>query len=137
VARAILLPLAVGLGTGLVLLWPAWAWNAGMGVQMLAVAGGLAALGATLGQLTHVFLGRVMQGPAAEITAVQAGMGVRLLATAGMALPLFFTDAYPNLPFTVWLAVHYLAQLVLEVFVSVRTLGQNPGPPAQGGGTAA
>jgi hypothetical protein len=137
VARAFLHPLLVGLVTGLLFAWPAWAWNGELGLRMLAVAGGLAALGAALGQLAQVVLGRLLSGPSADLAAVQAGMGVRLLATAGMALPLFFTDAYPATPFTVWLGLHYLAQLVLEVFVSVRTLGQNPGPPARDGGNAA
>ena len=52
----------------------------------------------------------------------------RLLATLFLTVPVMFFKPVPMPPFAAFLVVHYVAQLVLEVFVSLRELGQNHDP---------
>ncbi len=129
---------ALGLALALVLLlaWPAHAWAGREGLLALGLAGGIGFLGALAGHLAAAGLGRLVPGPQGSVQALQAGMAVRVLVTLLCAAPVYFLDAAPDLPFTVFLALGYLAQLVLEVFVSVRIVGQNPGPSAAEGAGA-
>jgi hypothetical protein len=136
-ARAVLVPLAIALAVGAALAWPAWAWGGREGLAALGVAAAIGWLGAAVGHALRAWLARRLSGPGAAVSAVQAGMAARVLLTAFLALPFFLLDVFARVPFATWLVLHYLAQLVLEVFVSVRELGQNPGPPASGGDGAA
>ncbi len=136
ILRALALSLLVAVAACALAAWPANAWAGREGLQALAWAGAIGWLAAVAGHLTAHLLTGLLPGPGAAIQALQAGMGVRLLITLIGATPIFLLKLVPTLPFTAWIALHYLAQLVLEVFVSLRIVGQNPGPSAGNGGRA-
>jgi hypothetical protein len=122
--------LAFGLAvaaTGL-LWWPADRWHGDGGVAALALSGALCALGALVGRVVTALIERASSDPAAGAIAVQAGIGTRLLVTLVLTFPVLLVKPVPMMPFTAFLAVHYVIQLVLEVFVSLRESGQNHGP---------
>ncbi len=108
--------------------WPAQAWRGQRGLLALGLAGSICLLGAVVGRLASPALVRLDTSADAGPHRVQIGILVRLLVTLALTLPVILLEAVPALPFAAWLGVHYLAQLVLEVFVSVRELGQNHGP---------
>jgi len=114
--------------------WPAHAWAGGPGLAALGIAAGVCLLGAVIARGAAKALQGLDPSDDAGARGVQAGIAVRLLATLGMTLPIIVWEPVPAMPFAAWLGAHYLAQLALEVFVSLRELGQNHGPngtPAQ------
>ena len=71
--------------------------------------------------------------PVEEIIHTLGLWGLRLLLlTLAISLPVLLIKPFPQIQFVVWLAANYLLHLALEVFVSLRDLGQNHGP-SQGG----
>ena len=63
-----------------------------------------------------------------------AAMGVRMLTTLGAALAVLMIGRVQAVPFACGLCIGYLLFLAVEVFASVKGLGQNSGA---GGGEAA
>ena len=107
-----------------------WRWRAGAtdGLIALGIAGGLCLLGAALAHLVGRLVERLGAGPEAGAQGAQLAIAVRMLLTLAMSLPFFLIDIVPTLPFGIALVAHYLAQMALEVFVSLRELSQNPTP---------
>ncbi|MHC5010236.1 MAG: hypothetical protein ACYTG6_04700 [Planctomycetota bacterium] len=93
--------------------WPARAWGGNEGMRALLWAVGVALLGALLGRLASTLVPRV--GPQAAVQAAMVSLGVRLLATAAMALAVIVIEPVPRLPFAAWLGLAYAALLVVEV----------------------
>jgi hypothetical protein len=85
-------------------------------------------VGAAVSRIVQVLVRGVDGRPEAAPQAVQVAIAVRLLLTLALAAPLLLLEPVPALPLAAWLGLHYVAQLVLELFVSIRDLGQNPGP---------
>jgi hypothetical protein len=121
-------------GVCVVLAWPAHLWKGPPGWAALGLAAGVTVMGALVGRVLMLALRRMDTGPEAGPRATQAGIGGRLLATLALTLPVIVAKPVPAVPFVAFLAVQYLAQLVLEVFVSLRELGQNHGPQDPAGG---
>ena len=135
ILRQVAIATLVAVCVCVVLAWPAYAWSGGPGLAALGLAGAVCVLGALVGRTVAAALGRMDTGPDAGARAHQAGIVARLLATLALTLPAIVARPVPMAPFAAWLAVHYLAQLVLEVFVSLEELGQNHAPTATGGAT--
>ena len=134
--RQILLVLALVVIVCCLAAWPAWAWGGEAGLQALGVAGVICLLAAAAARLVTALLKGLSSDASAAPQAIQAGIGVRMMLTLAASLPVFLTDWLPQKQFVVWLGLHYLTQLALEVFVSMRELGQNHGPiEEQPGGT--
>lgn len=108
--------------------WPAHAWAGAAGLQALLLAAAVCALGALGGHGVGALVRGVDPSPQAAPRATQASMAARLFLTLGLSLPVFLAGLAAKRPFAVWLGVHYLSQLALEVFASLRELGQNRGP---------
>ena len=119
--------LLVVLGCAAVLAWPAWAWDGSDGLLGLGLAGALCFVGALAGQGVVRAVYRVVEGPTRGITALNAGIGSRLLVTLALSLVVLILEPFRLLPFAVWLLAYYVSLLCLEVFVAVREFGQNPG----------
>ena len=116
--------------------WPAWAWGGEAGLRALGLAGLICLLAAAAARLVTAALKGLSTDASAAPQAIQAGIGVRMILTLAASLPVFLTHWVPTKQFVVWLGLHYLTQLALEVFVSMRELGQNHGPiEEQPGGT--
>jgi hypothetical protein len=108
--------------------WPAHAWGGRLGLVALGVAGAMALTGAVVAHLVGRLLERMGTGPEAGAQGAQAAIAVRMVLTLGMSLPVFILEPVPPMQFAAWLGAHYLVQMVLEVFVSVRELSQNHAP---------
>ncbi len=108
--------------------WPAGAWMGASGQYALLAAAGICLVGAVIARLAAKALEGLDPSPDAGARGIQAGIAVRLLATLAMSLPVFVWEPVPGMPFAAFLGAHYLAHMVLEVFVSVRELSQNHGP---------
>ncbi|MDA1194413.1 MAG: hypothetical protein O2894_04445 [Planctomycetota bacterium] len=110
-----------------VLAWPFHAWAGDEGLAALGVAAAVCIVGALVG---HGIGGLVARAgpPENAPQATQLAITVRLLLTLALSLPVFLAAPVQTMPFGAALVVHYLAQMALEVFVSLRALGQNPGP---------
>jgi len=108
--------------------WPAHAWAGRAGLQALGLAAAICLLGALFGRIAAIAIAGLDPGPEAGPHGVQVGILVRLMTTLAMTLPVVLMEPVPPVPFAAWLGLHYLAQLALEVFVSLRELGQNHGP---------
>lgn len=110
--------------------WPVRAWAGDAGLVALTVASAVCLLGAALGRLPRLFLGR---GPDAILGASMAGVGVRLLGTLAIAAPLMLLSGLPLAPFAVGLILAYFSLLVLEVWdltgQSRRAAAQHPADP--------
>ena len=117
--------------------WPAWAWGGAEGLAALAAAAGICFVGAAIGRLAADLLQRLDPTDEAGPRAVQAAIGVRMVVTLVATLPVFLWKTFPTFPFVVWLGTNYLAHLALEVFVSLRHLGQNAAPSGEVGSPAA
>lgn len=107
---------------------PAWFWTGAEGLAALGVAAGICFLGAAIGRLIAQLLERLDPAEDAGPRAVQAATAVRVVVTLMATLPVFLLKPFPMLPFVVWLAANYVVHLALEVFVSLRHLGQNAAP---------
>ena len=110
------------------LAWPFHAWMGSEGLIALAVAGALCLVGAAVAHLVGGLFERLGAGPEAGAQGAQIAIAVRMLLTLAMSLPFFLIDLFPTLVFGIALVAHYLAQMALEVFVSLRELSQNPTP---------
>ncbi len=121
----LLRPLLLTVLVAVVLAWPAWAWGGEMGLVALTVAGGICLIAAWLALVPRLFLSVGPQSDANESNAVLAATGVRLLATMVGALVVLMAKPFDTWQFIAWLAAFYSVHLVLEVFVSLRDLGQN------------
>ena len=108
--------------------WPAWAWQGSEGLAALGIAAVVCLAGAVAGRLLGMLVRSTDASPRGAVTATQAGMAARLVVTLLLSLPVLLGRPFDVKPFVVWLGVQYLAQLALEVFVSLRELGQNRGP---------
>ncbi len=126
--RYLLLAFGLALLVTAALAWPAHAWKGGEGLLGLGLAGLICLFGAAAGRA----VGGLVQatGPAEDQApqATQVAVGARLVLTLLLSLPVFILKPVDTMPFSIWLGVHYLAQMVLEVFVSLRELSQNHGP---------
>ena len=120
-----------------VLAWPAWAWGGQEGLATLGAAAAICFLGAAIGRVAAQVVERLDPSPDAAPRAIQVAIGVRMVVTLFAALPLLLLDLVPGLPFVVWLAANYLAHLTLEVFVTLRHLGQNAAPSGEVGSPTA
>jgi len=130
--RQMLPILALSVGIFAACAWPAHAWGGRAGLAALGTAAGICFIGALVARVAGEVLRRLDSGDDAGPRAVQAQMGVRMLVTLAISLPVLFIEPFPRIQFGVWLAANYLLHLALEVFVSLRDLGQNHGP-SQGG----
>ncbi len=110
------------------LAWPAHAWKGREGQLGLGLAGLICLIGAAAGRGIGSLMRGVSAGDDQAAQATQAAIGARLILTLALSLPVFVVKPVPMMPFAIWLGVHYLAQVVLEVFVSLRELGQNHRP---------
>lgn len=126
--------LLLALGVSAALAWPAHAWEGAAGLAALGLAAGVTLVGAVAGRLVLVALRKLDTAPDAGPRALQAGMAARLLATMALTLPVVVLRPVPGVAFVAFLGAHYAAQLVLELFVSLRELGQNHGPREPGAG---
>ncbi len=127
-ARYLLRALLLAVLVSAALAWPAHAWQAEAGLAALGAAAGVCLLGAAFARVAAGAIGGLDPSPESAALAVQAGIGARLFLTLAIAVPVLVLEPFPRIPFAVFLGVHYLAQLGLEVFVSVRELSQNHGP---------
>jgi hypothetical protein len=126
VLRHLLHVLAVAVAVSALAAWPAWLWGADTGLLALGLAAGVCLIGAVLGRVVLGLMLRLNDSPEGTSAAIQAAIGVRLLGTLVLCLPVVLAKWVPNLQLAVWLVLHYVAQLVLELFVLLRELGQNP-----------
>lgn len=135
--RQILQILGLSLGLFALCAWPAHLWGGREGLATLATAAGICLLGAVVARVAGEMLRRLDPGEDAGPRAVQASIGVRMLVTLVASLPILLIKPFPQIQFVVWLATNYLLHLGLEVFVSLRHLGQNHGPSERVGSPAA
>lgn len=119
--------LLVVAGVFAVAAWPAWAWAHREGLLGLGLAGALCLAGALVGHAVSRAVHRVLEGPTRGTSALNAGIGSRLLVTLALSLVVIIVEPFRLLPFAVWLLLYYVSLLALEVFVAVREFGQNPG----------
>jgi hypothetical protein len=84
-------------------------------------AAGVALVGATLGFLP-LTLSRAVESIEARAQAWMIGLGVRLFLTMGVLIGVWSADIPKKSVFLVWTGVLYLALLVLELIVVVRSL---------------
>jgi len=126
--RQLLLVLALVVVVCALAAWPAWLWGGDEGLLALGVAGLICLLAGALARVATAALQGLSTDESAAPQAVQAGIGVRLLLTLGASLPVILTHWVPQRQFVAWLGLHYLSQMALELFVSMRELGQNHGP---------
>jgi len=127
-SRHLLLVFALALGVSALAALPAWAWGDQAGLRALGLAGLICSVSASAAHLAAAALRRLSTDERAGPQAVQVGIGVRLLLTLAASLPVILTHGVPQKQFVAWLGLHYLAQMALELFVSMRELGQNHGP---------
>ncbi|MDJ0972931.1 MAG: hypothetical protein QNJ98_00550 [Planctomycetota bacterium] len=125
--------LLVVVGCFAVVAWPAWAWDGTDGLIGLGLAAALCFVGALAGQGVVRVVYRAVEGPTRGITALNAGIGSRLLVTLALSLVVLIMEPFRLLPFAVWLALYYVSLLCLEVFVAVKEFGQNPGSTESSG----
>jgi len=135
--RQILQMLGLSLGLFALCAWPAHLWGGGEGLAALGAAAGICFLGAVVARGAGELLRRLDPGEDAGPRAVQASIGVRMLVTLVASMPILLIQPFPQIQFVVWLATNYLLHLGLEVFVSLRHLGQNHAPSEQVGSPAA
>ena len=126
--RQLLLVLALVVGVSALAAWPAWLWGGNEGLLALGVAGLICLLAGVLARVATAALKGISTDESAAPQAVQAGIGVRLILTLAASLPVILTHWVPQKQFVAWLGLHYLSQMALELFVSMRELGQNHGP---------
>jgi hypothetical protein len=108
--------------------WPAHAWGGREGLLALGLAGAITLATATLAHALGRLIERATGGPKAGVQGAQAATTVRLLLTLAVSAPVLIVEPVPAVQFGVWLAIHYLAQLALELVVSLQELSQNHGP---------
>lgn len=104
----------------------ATAWQPEDGALQLGLAVLIGAAGALAGAFVSGLVLGLTEGPQARVNALYAAIGVRMLATLTGALVVVLMAPFALLPFGVWIVVQYVLLLGLEVFVSLRDLGQNP-----------
>ena len=126
--RYLLLALLLAVLVTGVLAWPAHAWKGGDGLLGLALAGLICMLGAVGGHLVGGLMRATNPAADAAPQATQAATGARLVLTLLLSIPVFVGKPVGTMPFAIALGIHYLAQMALEVFVSLRELGQNHRP---------
>ena len=126
--RQLLLVLALVVVVCALAAWPAWLWGGEEGLLALGVAGLICLLAGALARVATAALKGVSTDDSAAPQAVQAGIGVRLILTLAASLPVILTHWVPQKQFVAWLGLHYLSQMALELFVSMREVGQNHGP---------
>lgn len=102
-------------------------WPQG-GPTALTYAGGLGFLAAWVGHRAGEAVVRRVDTPSASLTAHLVGMGVRMLLTLVAALVVVVSGRVEKFPFGIAISVVYLSLLALEVFVSLRAVGQNHAP---------
>jgi hypothetical protein len=104
------------------------------GLLALAVAAGVALVGAALGRLPRLFIPR--EGPDAPVHQALATIGARLLSTAALALAVVVARPVPNVPFALCLVVLYLVLMGLEVREAIVEVarGSVPASPREAGG---
>lgn len=124
--------LALSVGFTLLAAWPAYAWGGTAGLAALGTAAGICLFGALVGAAVGQLFRRLDPGEDAGPKAVQAAIGMRMMVTLAASLPVLLVKPFPQVQFVVWLAANYLLHLFLEVFVSLRDLGQNA-RPSRGG----
>jgi hypothetical protein len=100
--------------------WPALALGGDEGLLALVLAGGAAWVGAVFGRLPRRFLPQAT--PEGQASAIMAGIGARLLATATLALLVVLLDLAPRLPFASSLVALYLVLLAMEALDAVALL---------------
>lgn len=105
--------------------WPVHAWAGERGLTALLVAAAVCLVGAVLGRVPHLFF---RKGPDAVLHAAMAGLGLRLLGTLALAMPLAFFTGLPRAPFALGLLLTYFPLLALEVRDLV-LLGASATPP--------
>ena len=132
-ARFLVVTTFVLLGLGLLLGWPAWAWNGMDGVRALGVAMAITWVGAFAARLATEAVRRRIDGPQGSVHALMAGLSARLFLSLGLALVVVVMEPFALVPFAVWILVGYLSVLGLEVLAVMREFGQNPGPRAEDG----
>ena len=122
--------LAVGLAALVTaaLAWPAHAWKGSQGLLGLGLAALICLIGAAAGRGVGGLVQATAPTEDQAPQATQVSVGARLVLTLMLSLPVFILKPVDTMPFSIWLGVHYLAQMVLEVFVSLRELGQNHRP---------
>lgn len=121
------------IGVYAVAAWPAHLWDGSDGLLGLALAGGIGFVGALVGYAAQCAVARIVEGPTRGISAINAGLGSRLLVTLALSLVVVIVEPFRLMPFAVWLLLYYVALLCLEVFVALREFGQNPGSTEQPG----
>ncbi len=126
--------LAIVVAVYAVAAWPAHAWDGRDGLVGLGIAGLVCFVGALVGQLVQRAVYRVVEGPTRGVSALNAGIGSRLLVTLALSLVVIILEPFRLMPFAVWLLLYYLSLLCLEVFVALREFGQNPGSTESTGG---
>ncbi|MDJ0522446.1 MAG: hypothetical protein QNJ90_10290 [Planctomycetota bacterium] len=128
IRRYLLLALLVTVLVTAALAWPAYAWQGSDGLLGLGLAAAICLLGAMGGRGVGGFVRVTQPGEDQAPLATQAAIAGRLVLTLILSTPVFILKPVEMMPFGIWLGVHYLAQMVLEVFVSLRELGQNRRP---------
>lgn len=111
--------------------WPAHLWEGADGLLGLGLAGGIGFVGAVVGYAAQCAVARTVKGPTRGISAINAGLGSRLLMTLTLSLVVVTVEPFRLMPFAVWLLLYYVALLGLEVFVALQEFGQNPGSTEQ------
>jgi len=132
--RYILFAAAIAALVTAVLAWPFQVWVGDAWLPTLALAGGICLLGAVAGRVAGRLLVGLNPAPEEAPKATQLAVTVRLLLTLALVFPVILMKWVPGVAFAVALAIHYLAQMALEVFVAVRELRQNhdrTGTPAR------
>lgn len=108
-------------------LWALFArWWPDGGTLALEVAGGIGLVAAWIAHRAGQAIRRRMPGPDAEVTAHLVGLGLRMFLTLLAALAVLLSKQLAAVPFGVAISAVYLSLLALEVFVTLRSLRQNP-----------
>ena len=110
--------------------YPTWVAAGEAGFVAMAVAAGIAILGAVVGHLPTL---RTASAPAeARVQAALLGIMARLLLTGAAVFAFVRTDAVPaRLPFLLWVGIDYMTLLALETATVVRLARGLDGGPAR------
>ena len=127
-ARYLLLATLLAVLVTALLAWPFEVWVGDAWLATVGLAGGICLIGAAAGRVAAVLLAGLNPAPEEAPKATQAAVAVRLLVSLFLVFPAIIWKWVPGTAFVVALAVHYLAQMALEVFVALRELRQNHGP---------
>ena len=108
--------------------YPTWSASGADGFVAMAVAAGIALVGAVVGHLPT--LRTAGASPEARVQAALLGIMARLLLTGAAVFAFVRTDAVPGrLPFLLWAGIDYLTLLALETAAVVRQArGLDEGP---------